>query len=77
MKLTRINSLVCSINRIALNIIEIPNLVQLATGAAKVNRRAMQCSKSLLDLAEGVGLGCTRGNASSGESLGHSQKRTS
>ena len=75
-KLTRIDSLVCSVNSIALDIIEIPNLVQLATGAAKVNRRPMQGSKSLLDGAESVGLGCTRGNASSRESLAHSQKRT-
>ena len=56
-KLTRIDSLVCSINSIALDIKEIPNLVQLATGAAKVNRRPMQGSKSLLDGAESVGLG--------------------
>lgn len=74
--LTRINSLVCSINGIALNVVEIPNLVQLATRAAKVNRRAMHGSKSVLDRAESVGLGCTRGNTSSGESLGDGQKRT-
>lgn len=36
----------------------------------------MHGSKSLLDRAESVRLGCTRGNASSGESLGDSQKRT-
>lgn len=75
-KLTRINSLVCSINGITLNVVEVPNLVQLATRAAKVNRRAMHGSKSLLDRAESVGLGSTRGNASSGESLNPVRKRT-
>ena len=63
-------------NSIALDMEEIPNLVQVATRAAKVNRGAMHGSKSLLDRAESVGFGCTRSNASSGKSLGNSQKRT-
>jgi hypothetical protein len=68
-ELTGINSLVCSINSIALNIIEIPSLVQLATFATEVNLGTVQLSDSCLDVGESICLRSTRGNASSGESL--------
>lgn len=74
-QLTRLDSLVSSVNSIALNIIEIPNLVQLATRATKVNRRAMQLGKGSLDRTQGIRLGGARGDASSGEGLSKRTKR--
>lgn len=68
--LTRIGGLVLSSNGIAADIVEVPDLVQLATVAADVDFRAVvQLAQSGLDLTQSVGLGFIRGDSSSGESL--------
>lgn len=69
-ELTRIGSLVLSSNGIAADIVEVPDLVQLATVAAEVDFRAIvQLAQSGLDLTQSVCLGFIGGDSSSGESL--------
>jgi hypothetical protein len=70
-QLTRIDSLVFSSNGIALDIEEIPGLVQLAAGTADIDLGAVQLAQSSLNLAQSVGLGVIRGDASIGKSLSY------
>lgn len=70
-ELTRIGSLVFSSDGIAADIKEIPGLVQLATVTADIDLGAVQLAQSRLDLAESVGLGLIRGDASIGQCLSY------
>jgi hypothetical protein len=68
--LTSIDSLVLAVNSIASHIKEVPNLVQRAARAAKVDRCAVvQAGQGSLNLARGVGLRAIGGDASIGEGL--------
>lgn len=70
MELTRLSRLVLAVNGIALDVVEVPGLVQGAAVAADGGLlAAMQLSQGSLNLRELVGLGLIGFDASIGEGL--------
>lgn len=75
-RLTGVNSLILSGDSVAGNVEEVPHLVQLTTGATKVDRSTIvQVAQGSLNVAESVRLASTGADASIGERLGKELKK--